>query len=966
MVGTAAAPAQAMEPVTAIDPIGDFEYSGTPVRDWATSAPSPNSIVASGTRAISGSRSMRIQDVSTTHGAVATRPKFTVLQGSQYHVQAYAFITNGTQTLALNFYDAAGKRIHRVSSNASPAAGSWSRISLRANTPAAAKSANIQISSSTTAVSEGWWDSISFLRPRTGNSSFEDGSVGTTIPAWFPNTSGGATVAVTREAARLGRQSAKITDTSTAGAATLRSNLIRVFPGVASDARFWMLLKEGKVTLTVRWQDANRREISRESFTTNIARNQWQLLVRTAVAPPNAYYASLMFSTRSSETGTAFVDGVTFAPSNGVLTAPYKLDDLGEPLDGFSNSQTSGMTTVGGRAKLYSVISGYPAHFQVIDVETGRLEADIPFPKETFNQGGAMTTGTDGTVYVGTQGGEFFRWRPGSDTVDDLGRATPTSTNVYDLQTGPDGRIWGGTYPGGELFSYTPGDSATVNHGQVAPGRNYARSIAVDDRYVYVGAGSTNPTLVRVDMNSPSTRTEITPPAQLTSGNISELSVFGRFLATNIPSGTTLSGATHRGQRYLYDLTSGTWDVPANVPGQRPVGMDSKGRFFYLAANHLNAVDSQTGDSTPLVRTDFPAGRNRMIYRGALGGVQGEWLISHTPETGLDAIEVNTYERRSFDLLFKPVSLRMKSLTPGPDGKIYAGGYGGASLAVIDPRSGAKSLYPTDRDAQNVIGEVEGMVQQGPYQFLGTYTRSKIFRYDTRQPWVDGSNPRLLVDLSGQSQDRPQAWTTSGERTFFGTVPAYGKLGGVLGVIDTPTSTPRVIPTPVANQSIVSLAAVGTTVYGGTSRWGGLGSTPSTPTAKVFAYDTATNRKLWEVTPPDPAQSFGAILVAPNGKIWAAAGSTLFEINRHNGELLRRIPLNTRPEAVTPTFRHVDLEWVNGLLYFATGDRVYTVDPKSLRVDAPVGSGVTHRVLAVIDGEVFYARGPVLGRISRG
>ncbi|WP_022910601.1 hypothetical protein [Aestuariimicrobium kwangyangense] len=964
-VAPSAPGASALEQVTSTDAVGDFETTGTTVRGWSVSAPSPNSIVASGSRAISGLRSMRVQDTSTSLGAVATGPSFPVTRSVDVFVQGYAYITTGSQTLAILYYDASGAVVHRVTSNASTAGMAWSRISLRGVTPSTAATARIQVSSSSTMLSEGWWDAIAHLEPTTPNSGFEEQpTADQPVAQWTSSASSGASVTTATTGSRSGQQSALINDTSTTGKALLQSPLVPAFPAAGTQARFWMKLSQGRVTLTMRWYDANRALVGSEGFSLNLTPGSWQLVARTAIAPENAHYVSAQFWTSSTQTGVGALDAFTLKPASGTSVTTTRTESLGEPLDTFSNSQTSVMTTVGGRPKLYTVVSGYPAHFEVADVQTGRVEVDIPFDNENNSQSGAMTTGLDGNVYLGTQGGYLFRWRPGSTSLDPLGRATPTSSNVYDLETAPDGRIWGGTYPGGEVFSYTPGASGTVNHGQVAQGDSYARSLAVDGQYVYVAVGSVRPTIWRLNQSSPSTKVQIAPPVQLTSGNITELEVYGRFLATALPAGTTESGQSYSSQRYLYDLTKQTWDVPANVPGQSPAGMDSKKRFFYLAANYLNAVD-QYGTYTPLARTDLNPGRNRQIYAGTLGGVKGEWLVSHDPARGVEAVNVATYQKVTYPLVFTPVSLRMKSLAPGANGSVYAGGYGGASLAVVNTATGAHETYPNDPGAKNVIGEVEGSINQGQYQFLGTYTRAKIFRQDTTQPWVDGSNPTLLVDLSSQGQDRPQGWAVSGQRTFFGTVPAYGRLGGVLGIIDTPTSTPRIVPAPVKDQSVVSLAASGNVVYGGTSRWGGMGSTPTTDTARLFAYDASTNRLLWSVAPAAGVQSYGAVLVAPDGKLWAAAGPVLYQLDRYSGRVLRRIMVNTLPQPVETTWKNVDLEYVNGLLYLAAIDRVYTIDPISLRVETPVPSGVTHRHLAVVGNDVYYPSGPELRRIVR-
>ena len=262
--------------------------------------------------------------------------------------------------------------------------------------------------------------------------------------------------------------------------------------------------------------------------------------------------------------------------------------------------------------------------------------------------------------------------------------------------------------------------------------------------------------------------------------------------------------------------------------------------------------------------------------------------------------------------------------------------------------------YPLVPFGPGVIGEVEGTINHGSYQYLGTYTGSQIFRYDTTLPWADGTNPKLVSSLSATyQQDRPLAWATSGSRVFFGTIPKYGLLAGALGIFDNDTSGARIVNAPVTDQSIVSLAASGDVVYGGTSRWGGLGATPSQGSAKVFAWNAATNKKLWETAPVPGAEAFGAVTFGPEGSLWAAYGSAVVELDRSTGAVKRKIVLQDQATASKAVLRNADLAWVGGLLYLTSGGKVFTLDPATLRVDAPVQSGVTTPQMVVQPGR-FY------------
>jgi hypothetical protein len=71
------------------------------------------------------------------------------------------------------------------------------------------------------------------------------------------------------------------------------------------------------------------------------------------------------------------------------------------------------------------------------------------------------------------------------------------------------------------------------------------------------------------------------------------------------------------------------------------------------------------------------------------------------------------------------------------------------------------------------------------------------------------------------------------------------------------------------------------------------------------------------------------------------------------------------PATTGAIYRNADLVSLDGVLYLAAMDRVYVVDPATLRVTAAVTSGVSTPQLAVVGGRVFYASGTVLKSVNR-
>ena len=890
---------------------------------------------------------------------VAVRP------GAVYHAQGYAYTTRGVQTLSLLFADASGRVIARHSTPSTGASMVWSRVEVHGTAPAAARSVVIQVSSSNAALSTVWWDGIGIISPAVVNPSFESAATASVpVPGWSRATTGGASATLTTAQARLGSRSLHIADRTTSGYALARSARVEVFPGVSHDVRAWVRPTAGSLTQTIRWYDSARRMVGYQSFRVGGRVNTWNLVARRLTAPSNAHYATIDFSVSVAGTGTADVDAISFLPAAGAPVRSYSSASLSQPLNGFSNTNATAAVVIGGRPKLFSVVSGEPAELQMLDVQTGALEVRRELTGTKVGWG--LTTGSDGSLYVAGSGGHLFRYLPSTKSLRDLGRVTPKATTVWDLEKGPDGRIWGVSYPASELWNYNPSTNKITSLGSVSTGHAYARGLAVDASYAYVGLGSTNPAVMRVSLANPAAKTRIALPVSTTSGTVSEVELLGRYLLVRTPSGVTSSGTKYTTERRLYDTWTGSWNVAANMTAQTPSGLDSGGRFYYFSYKQLWAVNSRTGAKTSVASTAMSAGRDRLVVSATLGGVSGQWLLAYDPAGTVRAINLGSFRTATYTTRFAPTKMKIKTLNEGAKGAIYAGGFGGASLGVLSPTTGVGPQYPARVGVANSIGEIEGSAAHGSFQYLGSYTGGKVFRYDTTKPWVDGSNPRLVASLStSHRQDRPMAWATSGARTFFGTVPKYGVRGGVLGYFNNDSSAPVIVPQPVAGQSVVSLAAYGNVAFGGTSRWGGLGASPSAGAAKVFAYDVATKRKLWESTPIPGAESIGAVAIGPGGTVWAASGPLLVELDRGTGRLLRRVMIYPAPKTTGAVFRNADLVYADGVFYLAAMDKVYVVDPATLRVTAAVPSGMSTQRLAISGNRVLYPSGSTVRYLTR-
>jgi hypothetical protein len=712
----------------------------------------------------------------------------------------------------------------------------------------------------------------------------------------------------------------------------------------------------------------------------------WTRMEATSVAPDAAASAVVELSTGAASTGTLAWDDVTVTPPGPAPATSWTTSPVGR-LDGFATTTTSRILDLQGRPKLLTVVSGAPATFQLVDVQTGAIEDTRRLPG--LVHGWALTESLDGrSVYIGAGTGHVARYDLPTRSLTDLGRATPEAALIFDLATAPDGRIWGASYPEGQVWVYDPDRGEFSDLAPVGGGHDYARSIAVDGSWAYVGTGATTPDIVRISTSDPSVRSTIALPTPVDTGFVRSLDLSGPLLSVQLPSG----------RRAVYDTIARTWDVSAALatsqPVSRPPGPARAGAepTYVVAGSRLWRVDTRTGTPgaggtatgtaasaslTPVA--DLPPGlaRDRTVLRTRIDGVLADWLISFDALDSVTALAVGSAPAsqaatspptvRTFPIRLRPNAVPIKSLAIGSRGEVLVGGFGGSSLSELDPGDPEPRLTPliSDPVGRDAFGEVEGMVSNGRYDFFGSYTSARLFRRDSTQPWVDGTNPVLLASLGPRlGQDRPIAWTTAGERTVFGTIPKYGRLGGVLGWFDGADPVPHTVWSPLREQSIVALSGSGSVVYGGTSRWGGLGVTPSTRTAEVFAYDLDTRRTLWHVAPIDGAQAFAAVLIDGRGRLWAATETTLVELDPRSGAVSRRIPLVPEQEADAPTYRTVDLALVAGRVVVATSGGLYAVDPQSLSVETIAASDVLPPRVRATGSVLYYPSSSTLLRAT--
>lgn len=553
-----------------------------------------------------------------------------------------------------------------------------------------------------------------------------------------------------------------------------------------------------------------------------------------------------------------------------------------------------------GRLVMYTVLMGNPAVLAVTDVESAKVLRTHPLPGTSGAW--SVMTAKDGTVYLGAyNAGLLYRYFPKTDKMKSLGHPFQKSDVVlYPTAEGPDGKIYGGAYSSGHAYEFDPATEKFRDLGDVTTTTAKERWIRVTQydpatNRVYFGIGN-QPQLVEYDLATDKKR-NILPPQYADITSVYDLAVAGGRLfcrkeTSNPFENFVLDQETGKTIPVLNKDTGETSDTFNNGSrGMSPVSPAAP-KLYYISRDYKlceydltdNSIRS-LGISCPSVATGYHwAELNTPEWPGwtLLGttGNSGE-LFRFNPET-------NRFDSRKVEYPGQPINIH--SIALGPDGKIYSGGYLAGNMGVYDPATKTTKHL-------NGSGQPEGLVFLGKKLYMGVYPGARIYEYDTEKPWNARSansapttsaplNPRQVLSLEENpaiagytDQDRPFAMAASEDRqeVYVGTIPKNGQLGGVLAVLD-PTSTgaASIHWNLLPDQSVATLAYSKGVVYGGTSIYGGLGSTPKAKEAELFAFDPETKKLLYSLVPVAGQPAITQVLARPDGTIWGLAGDTLF------------------------------------------------------------------------------------------
>lgn len=735
------------------------------------------------------------------------------------------------------------------------------------------------------------------------NGSFEEplGEDGT-IPGWEVVIGETTYFKVTDEMnAPDGTYILKVTDPSATSGAGLETHTVDITPGETYEATAMVRAPNGRIGLYLRFYDSEGNRVGNDSeFTTSIHKEDWAPLSLANKAPESAAQASVLIYSTIAGTAEGYADDVKLEEVEQVNIGTFT--NLGTQITRAVIPSAAIAQDNSGTNYMHVAVNGDPAKLTVINMEDEVVEKilDLPGAVTAWD----METGDDGNVYIGgSRNGHLYRYKPGSDELEDLGSPAGV-THIWDIKNGKDGKMYFGAYPGGNVIEFDTTTDTFTDLGQMIEGEQYARSLDYDSEQdvLYVGIGA-DTHLIKYDLKT-GEKTDILPEKYKDRSYPMSVDVAGDKIVVYLEKTSTM---------FVMDKNTGEVEYEDEDARQRTIKSPHDNKIYYKADEHLKYYDPDSQTTKSLVdlksnvyprnmtfvqlnEEDFP-GQSLVVWLGS------DTLLKYNVQTG-------NHDIAKIQVPGQPNEIR--SISKGPDGKIYSGGYLGGT-GIYDPITEKIESFAG-------VSQAEAMTTMGSYIYFGVYPGARIVEYDTALPWdMKNENPKNIYEFPLElEQDRPfgMLGVEDENKLFIGTVPAYGKLEGAFSIYDFTTgSLEHTEKNIVHNQSVVSLAYKDGKVYGGTSIWGGLGIQPSEKEGKLFVWDVAAAQKEREIVPVPGKRAVTGLTVGPDGNIWGMAEGYLFILDPQTNEIVYS-------EQVIPV-QYGDTVWGDAYLEIGTDGNIY-------------------------------------------
>ena len=650
------------------------------------------------------------------------------------------------------------------------------------------------------------------------------------------------------------------------------------------------------------------------------------------------------------------------AVENDIATIEFsEPENLGKPI--VSTTLLNSVTAVeDGVPTLYTTVSGSPAKFNVFDLVKG--ESVRSFDMEFGNTAWVHAVDSKGNVYVaGYTNATLYRYSPEDKSFTDLGRVAGESA-VTAFAIDNNDNVFIGTYPNAKIVKYDPVSNEMTDFGNILPGESYMKTLFFYDGVLYGGGDSPSTKFMKLNLRTME-KTFIEGPK--TSKPIKSY-YSGRISGTKaiIYCGVQPSGAIYT----VFDFEKEKF-VDVEIPNAQGLyASPEHNGFAYMVADrklYKYDLENDTYEETGIsygsgfrgggfVEIPDDSGSTKKMYANVL--YSGDVTLT----------DFNTGDTIRYTGTIDPVGTSLVSVKAAGD-YVYVSGHMGPTASQYDPeKREIVASFPMGQSTP--IKEIDGKI------YFSCYPNVDLQVFDPTKPVTANENPKKLFEIDKEhGQSRPMDIVKAGDKIVVSTIADYGYLEGAIIIYDTTTGQSDVYKNIIKNQSVCGLAYKDGILYGSTTVFGGLGSTPTEQEAKIFKFNMDTKKVIREVVPKPinettPVRMAGGLEFGPDGLLWSISDGLVFAMNPDTLEIVKEKNVKGFNWAsFSSRWNPYGLEFdENGLLYCTPRNTAVVLNPETMEYkDILPGEyeGVIGELSLSDDGYIYFRHRDTLYRVHR-
>lgn len=503
---------------------------------------------------------------------------------------------------------------------------------------------------------------------------------------------------------------------------------------------------------------------------------------------------------------------------------------------------------------------------------------------------------------------------------------------LWNTMMGRDGRVYGGTYPGGKLGALDLNTYTVEDCGAPAAPNLYLNYVSPTPDTRLLCTFSTAKPVVK--LYDPPTHTWSDLPETLkgvTMGAVFD----GQFIA---------GGKVYAGKEFT------VVNPPFPVPGDGWVvetALTTEDTLFLRLNQAMYRY--RKGDTNLMKLCDIGLRGGRYLAATAAGdllGIRGQDYFRIRPGAAELELKPVPTESGPRNLLFLKVDGR---------GRVWSGPPFGQTLSFLDP---ASRQFTNTRTICDAGGEVFDVAFAGDQVFAVTYAGGDIVAYEPDSPWDqwNGKNPKTIASMGQHGYIRPVggAFIGPGGKLYSGWMAKYGVYGGAIAITEPASGKTELIENPLAEQSVTALTTDGRLLYAGT----GLGANglpnKTGDSARFGVVDPATKTVIWNYTFTNATQVNSIVIEAKTGIVLLAVDAQLYRFD----PVKRAAP---QLESGAPRLgTHTLTAPGNGRVYYGSGKTVVAWNPATGQAEtlARLPKNLEHLALDQKSGTLFAAGGP--------